>query len=91
MTSADFSDREFPARKLSASDFPTGDFPITDSWAGEDDSASKTMGGFSRALTLLEFDQIRLRLASYTRTAMGQERASALTPSCDLLDIATRQ
>ena len=86
MTSADFSNPDFTASNSSASDSP-----ISDSWAGEGDAASKEMGGFSRALTLLEFDQIRLRLASFTRTALGRERAGALTPSRDLLDIATRQ
>ena len=32
-----------------------------------------------------------MRLASFARTVMGRERANVLTPSCDLLDIATRQ
>jgi DNA mismatch repair protein MutS2 len=49
------------------------------------------MGGFDRAITLLEFDQIRSRLAVFTRTVLGREKANALTPSGDILDIATRQ
>jgi len=49
------------------------------------------VGGFSESVRLLEFDQIRQKLASYTRTAMGRETALSLTPSVDLLEIATRQ
>jgi DNA mismatch repair protein MutS2 len=49
------------------------------------------IGGFSGTLSLLEFDQIRRRLASLTRTVMGQEAAAGLTPSRELLDIAARQ
>ena len=49
------------------------------------------VGGIPRALDLLEFHQIRLRLADYTRTVMGRELALGLTPSRDLLEIASRQ
>jgi DNA mismatch repair protein MutS2 len=52
---------------------------------------SSVLGGFSRAITLLEFDQIQRRLVSFTRTVMGREAATSLTPSPDLLEIATRQ
>ncbi len=48
------------------------------------------LGGFTRALHLLEFDQIRQRLAGYTRTALGKERALALLPVDDLLEIGSR-
>ncbi|HLF03942.1 MAG TPA: Smr/MutS family protein, partial [Dehalococcoidia bacterium] len=44
-----------------------------------------------QALGLLEFGQVRQQLASRARSVMGQEAALALTPSQDLLDIATRQ
>jgi DNA mismatch repair protein MutS2 len=49
------------------------------------------LGGFSRAITLLEFDQIRRRLVTLTHTVMGREAAASLTPSRDLLEIAPRQ
>ena len=51
----------------------------------------RTLGGSERAIPLLEFDQIRERLAGFTRTVSGRERAIALTPSADLLEIAVRQ
>ena len=46
---------------------------------------------FSASVRLLEFDQIREEVAGYTRTVMGREAALSLSPSPDLLDIATRQ
>ena len=46
---------------------------------------------FQRALGLLEFDQIRLRLAATARTAIGAEAAAELTPSADPRDVAVRQ
>ena len=49
------------------------------------------LDGFRQAGSLLEFDQIRQQLASYTRTVVGRERAMSLTPSQDVLEIATRQ
>ena len=49
------------------------------------------LGGFDQAGPLLEFDQIRQQVASYTRTFVGREMAQSLTPSRDLLEIATRQ
>jgi DNA mismatch repair protein MutS2 len=51
----------------------------------------QALGGFARALGLLEFAQVRQQLATRTRTIIGQEAALALAPSRDLLDIATRQ
>ena len=48
-------------------------------------------GGFAQSVHLLEFDQIRQQLAEHTRTVMGREKALALSPTADLLDIATRQ
>ncbi len=50
-----------------------------------------SLGGFERAGPLLEFDQIRRQLASYTRTVLGRELAHALAPSGNLLEIAVRQ
>ena len=50
----------------------------------------KTLGGFDRALHLLEFDQIRQRLAGYARTVLGQQRALELTPVGDAREIRTR-
>ena len=52
---------------------------------------AKVMGGFSASVHLLAFDRIREQLASYTHTLMGREAALSLTPSLDLLEIATRQ
>ena len=52
-------------------------------------SDSPDHGGFARAIRLLEFDQIRQRLASYARTVMGEEASLALVPKQDLLVIAT--
>ena len=50
-----------------------------------------TLGGFEQAGGMLEFDQVLARLAGYARTAAGRERAGALEPSADLLEVATRQ
>ena len=52
-------------------------------------SDSPDHGGFARAIRLLEFDQIRRRLASYARTVMGEEASLDLVPKQDLLVIAT--
>ena len=52
---------------------------------------SDAPSGFQRALGLLEFDEIRRQLASATRTAVGAEAASELTPSADPRDVAVRQ
>ena len=54
------------------------------------DQVDGTLGGFDRALGLLEFDQIRQRLAGYARTVLGQERALELTPVGDAREIGTR-
>ena len=40
---------------------------------------------------LLEFDQVRQQLAEYTRTVIGREQALSLSPSIDLLEVATGQ
>ena len=48
------------------------------------------MGGFARALQLLEFDQIRQRLAGYARTVLGRECALELEPVSDALEIGSR-
>ena len=50
-----------------------------------------TLGGFESAARLLEFDQVLAQLSSYTRTALGREKAVSLEPSEDLLEVATRQ
>ena len=49
------------------------------------------LGGFIQSVSLLEFDRIRQQVAEYTRTVMGREAAHSLSPSSDLLEIATRQ
>ena len=46
---------------------------------------------FQPALTLLEFDAIRQRLAASARTAVGAEAAADLTPSADPPEVAVRQ
>lgn len=51
---------------------------------------SAALGGFERALYLLEFDQIRQRLAGYARTVLGKELALALEPVGDVLEIGSR-
>jgi len=48
------------------------------------------LGGFDVSGPLLEFDKVQEQVASYTRTVVGGERARGLTPSRDLLEIATR-
>lgn len=48
------------------------------------------LGGFGVAGPLLEFDQVLERTASFTRSVVGGERARALVPTRDLLEIATR-
>jgi len=50
-----------------------------------------TLGGYAESLKLLEFDQIRMGLASHARTMMGRRACLSLTPSGDVLEIATRQ
>ena len=52
---------------------------------------ANVLGGFARALHLLEFDQIRLRLAGFARTVLGRDRALALTPTAELMEVAARQ
>ena len=47
--------------------------------------------GFERSSRLLEFDQVSQQLAGYTRSVMGREQALSLSPSIDLLEVATRQ
>ena len=53
--------------------------------------AANVLGGFAQALHLLEFDQIRLRLAGFARTLLGRERALALTPTAELMEVVARQ
>jgi len=48
------------------------------------------LGGFNVAGPLLEFDQVLERIDDFTRTVVGGERARALAPTRDLLEIATR-
>ena len=50
-----------------------------------------SLGGFAQAGTLLEFDQIRRRLAGFTRTTGGEQSALALEASASPLEIAIRQ
>ena len=54
------------------------------------DEWSSGLGGFDSAGPLLEFDQVREQIAAYTHTVVGGERARDLSPSRDLLEIATR-
>ncbi|MEC7748431.1 MAG: endonuclease MutS2 [Chloroflexota bacterium] len=63
-------------------DFSTRTAPAT--WDSD-------LGGFGFSGPLLEFDQVREQIAAYTKTVVGGERARALTPTRDLLEIATRQ
>ena len=48
-------------------------------------------GGYDESLRLLEFDQIRAGVASHARTMTGRQACMSLTPSGDVLEIATRQ
>ena len=61
--------------------------------SGLTDNASlpSSLGGFEQASILLEFEQIRQRLSSFTRTAKGRESALALESSVSPLEIAIRQ
>lgn len=66
--------------------------------AGEPPAPPRPLGGkpagmpdgYAESLGLLEFDQIRTRLASYARTLMGRRACLSLMPSGDVLEIATR-
>ncbi|MCI0877617.1 MAG: endonuclease MutS2 [Chloroflexi bacterium] len=49
------------------------------------------LGGFDQSVGLLDFQQIRSQLASYTRTVMGREAGLSLAPSRDLMEVASRQ
>ena len=57
----------------------------------DNSTTANPLGGFAQALRLLEFDQVRQRLAGYARTVLGRERAGDLTPVSDPLEIANRQ
>ena len=57
----------------------------------DNSTTANPLGGFAQALGLLEFDQVRQRLAGYARTVLGRERAEDLTPVSDPLEIANRQ
>ena len=57
---------------------------------GEPRPWDSDLGGFSFAGPLLEFDRVLEQVAAYTKTVVGDERARALSPSRDLLEIATR-
>ena len=59
-----------------------GGFPVQEWNSG--------LGGFNIAGPLLEFDQVLERIASFTRSVAGGERARSLAPTRDLLEIATR-
>ena len=52
--------------------------------------SSAALGGFGQALGLLEFDQVRQRLAAYARTVLGKEYALELGPVGDPLEIGSR-
>ncbi|MYC31093.1 MAG: hypothetical protein F4X65_13545 [Chloroflexi bacterium] len=56
------------------------------------DSAALTdgFGGFEQSLHLLEFDQIRHRLAGFARTQLGKDLAQTLEPVADALEIGSR-
>ena len=58
---------------------------------GQPNGIPSSLGGFEQAGILLEFDQIRRRLAGYTRTTLGGESALALESSVSPLEIAIRQ
>ena len=56
-----------------------------------DPESNAAPGGFAQAVDLLEFDRVRQALAGHTSTVMGGEKAAkGLTPSADLLEVATR-
>ena len=57
----------------------------------DNSTTANPLGGFAQALRLLEFDQVCQRLAGYSRTVLGRERAEDLTPVSDPLEIANRQ
>ena len=50
-----------------------------------------SLGGFESAGRLLEFNQVLAQLSGYARTALGRARVTALEPSDDPLEVATRQ
>ena len=52
--------------------------------------ATAAPGGFAQSVELLEFGRIRQALAAHTGTVIGGEAAQGLTPSADLLEVATR-
>ena len=61
-----------------------GPKPTTRRW-------NDNLGGFNLGGRLLEFDKVREQLVSHAHTVVGAERARAMEPTCDLLEIATRQ
>ena len=56
--------------------------------AGDGEGAGGALGGFAAAARLLEFDQVRLRLADFARTPLGRERCLRLEAVADPLVIA---
>ena len=55
---------------------------------GGDGDAGRALGGFAEAARLLEFDQVRRRLAEFARTPLGRERCRRLEAVADPLTIA---
>ena len=56
--------------------------------ADGDSDAGRALGGFAEAARLLEFDQVRRRLAEFARTPLGRERCRRLEAVADPLTIA---
>ena len=56
--------------------------------AADDGGGGGALGGFAAAARLLEFDQVRLRLAEFARTPLGRERCRRLEAVADPLVIA---
>ena len=66
-----------------------GDSRAADGGVGGDgDAAGRALGGFAEAARLLEFDQVRQRLAEFARTPLGRERCRRLEAAADPLVIA---
>ena len=62
----------------------------TDALGPDHNSDLSNIAGFDRSSTLLEFDQIKLKLSSLTRTSHGRRAALGLRAATSPLEIASR-
>ncbi|MDA1128649.1 MAG: endonuclease MutS2 [Chloroflexi bacterium] len=88
MNDSEFETNEFPEELTGGQ--PRDVTPRAPVAMASSQRGDSSLGGFNVAGPLLEFNQVLEKIATFTRTVVGGERARALTPTRDLLEIATR-